>query len=390
MHEYSICHNTEILKKELNRRQAKLTQQEIDLALISAAFVGNLDGVKLLVDKGANIKAVDGNYEDAMSLAAMSQQTEIVRFLLDCGAPPNEANVHHYTPLVHACYYESIDLVNLLLRHIHFNGCCQSINPRCDEENPDIPLIYTYSNKMRPFPWHTPLIVAVYKKNVELVKILLKADVPINESDVRGDTALHHAVWKYDPVIMDSLLESNPDPNMENCRGNTPLLIACKFSKKDDVLLKLIKYGADVNASAKRNMGLKTSVLFEAAAYGSIEVIEALCEAGADLDFIAYTGHTPLFVAIRENNIEAIKVLIQYGCRLGTDRRMPTSDLLEVKNIHLGHAVDKQNLEIIKLLYAVGDFTCDVLHKCLVDEKLRTVLTILKFMNCWKSLLLIH
>ena len=332
---------------------------------MSAALTGNIDGVRLLIDSGANLKAVDGNYDDAMSLAAANNHTEIIGVLLDCGASPNEANVHHYTPLVHACEQENMDLVKLLLRHINFKGCDKSIIPRCDYANPDIPAVCHYSNKLKPFPRHTPLMTAVKVKNVELVKILLEANIPLNEADFRGNTAVHHAVWDYEPVIMDLLLEANADVNVEDCWGHTPLSTASIFKRREEIMLKLIRHGADVKLKRKIGMGLGCSVLDEVAANGSREIIEALCEAGAALD-------TPFLRAIDFKNREAIKVLIQYGCSLDAVSQLPIREICEkVKGSHFNFIPSAPILEMIKLLHAVGAFTGEQLHKCLMDEKLR-------------------
>ena len=367
-HEFDICRNQKILEKEFLKRQEKLMQQEKDLALMSAALTGNIDGVRLLIDNGANVKAVDGNYDDAMSLAAANQHTEIICVLLDCGALPNEANVCHKTPLVHACERKNIDLVKLLLSHINFNGCDKSVIPRCDKANHDIPAVCHYSNKFKPFPWQTPLIIAVKAKNVELVKILLEANIPLNERNWRGQTAVHYAVWNYEPVIMDLLLEANADVDIEDWRTHTPFPVVYISKRKDEILLKLVRHWANVNLEREIEL---CSVLYEFAAYGSREIIEALCEAGAPLD-LAYSGRTPLINAIDYNNRETVKVLIQYGCSLDAVSQLPIREIREkVKGSHFNFIPGAPNLEMIKLLHAVGVFTGEHLHKCLMDEKLR-------------------
>ena len=353
------------------RRQGDLTQQDKDLALMSAACYGNIDGVRLLIDSGASVKAVDGNYDDAMILAAESQHTEIVRVLLDNGALPNEANVHHYTPLVHACKEENIDLVKLLLAHIDFQGCDKSIVPRCDFENPDIPAVHHYSNKLRPFPWLTPLMYAVKACNVELVKILLEANVPLNESDRREQTAVHHALLDYKPEILDLLLEANSAVNTEDNYGRTPLYIACIFERNEEMMLKLLRHGAEPKYTGTNLTKFyryhPAAVLYETAAFGSREIIQTLCEAGAEVDFTTISGHTPLINAIDNFNIGAVKVLLQYGCRLDFVSQLHTRNW-EMGRKYIGPA----NLEIIKRLHAVGAFTGKDLHiliERLTDEK---------------------
>ena len=45
----------------------------MELALFSAEFHGNLEGITLLLACGANINAVDGNLHDALMLTCSSQ-----------------------------------------------------------------------------------------------------------------------------------------------------------------------------------------------------------------------------------------------------------------------------------------------------------------------------
>lgn len=374
LHDYKICRNYNLLRNQLEKRQDKqlLSKQDIDLALISAAYQGNLEGVKLLLDNGADIKAVDGNFNDAVIVAASNQETKVVRYLLQNGAPPNEANVHHYTPLVYACYEGNLDLVHLFLHYIDFEGCSQSINPRCEEENRSIPFIKTYSNKMRPFPWHTPLMIAVMQKNFELVKILLDANVPLDELDRRGNTAVHHAVQYYCPEILDLILAAKPKINLVNHQGETPLIQAFNFGFTEEIVFKLISYGADVTVKKRGFLGQVTSVLCKAVSYSSTsqKLIHLLCEKGADPNFRNSMGETPLSIAVANNHTVAMKILVHYGCQLDSTDRMQLYGNWKKKTL-LEVAILGKNWETIRLLYAVGGITNKALHLCINDIKLR-------------------
>ena len=68
-------------------------------ALHLAAGMGHLDIVKLLLERGAPAVAVDDNGEQPLHLASHLGRTEIAQLLLDSGADPSAASNSGYTPL---------------------------------------------------------------------------------------------------------------------------------------------------------------------------------------------------------------------------------------------------------------------------------------------------
>lgn len=102
-----ICASYDLLKDAFESRQGNLTNHDVDVAFLCAAMKGNIKGVKLLLDNGADIKAVDGNLDNVILLAASYAQIEVVMLLFQRGVPQNEANVYHYTPVVEACYLKT-------------------------------------------------------------------------------------------------------------------------------------------------------------------------------------------------------------------------------------------------------------------------------------------
>ncbi|MDP6718196.1 MAG: ankyrin repeat domain-containing protein [Pirellulaceae bacterium] len=60
--------------------------------LIDAAFRGNLEIVKLLLDRGAKVNATNRDGNTPLIAAAFMCRTEVVRLLLDQGASVNHKN----------------------------------------------------------------------------------------------------------------------------------------------------------------------------------------------------------------------------------------------------------------------------------------------------------
>lgn len=70
-------------------------------ALMSAAYNGQIDTVRLLIEKGADVNAVAGGFT-VLGAAVFSGKPEIVQMLLRAGADPNRAGPGGQTPLAAA------------------------------------------------------------------------------------------------------------------------------------------------------------------------------------------------------------------------------------------------------------------------------------------------
>src|SRR5690348_16366202 len=80
------------------------------------ARAGDLVSLKLLVEAGGNVNDADAWGISAVTLAAHSGFTEVVRFLLDKGADPNAAP-NGFTALHEAVMRRDRKMVEALLEH---------------------------------------------------------------------------------------------------------------------------------------------------------------------------------------------------------------------------------------------------------------------------------
>ena len=67
----------------------------------------------------------------------------------------------------------------------------------------------------------TPLILACYNNNIDIVSFLLEHEVSIDNGDNSGNTALMGVSFKGDLGIAKRLLKSGADPNLRNYNGAT-------------------------------------------------------------------------------------------------------------------------------------------------------------------------
>ena len=362
--------------KELDEKDSIMTQ-EMELNLMKAAFHGNLDCVRNLIDGGVNISAVDGNLDSAIHLACLSGHRDVVQYLLRQGASPNEANAYGFTPLTLAVGRKDENMVKLLLQYLDFKGCKQTIKQREVKEkdhNHTCITDYGYQDKEELEP---ALICAVRDENKAIVKMLLDANIPVDESGQGGLTALHYAVYENEnPEILKLLISAKPNINVTDRRGKTPLVIACEEQKEDFILI-LLQHGANADFTPRRGWGV--SALNKAVEFASKDVVQALCEASSDVSKInterpILNRYSSLRIAIQFKNIEAVRTLIRYGCKLDTTEKVQYfghMTLLEytlpARNRH--QAMD---IKMFKLLNAARAFTNKQLYSCYCDENLRT------------------
>ena len=90
----------------------------------------------------------------------------------------------------------------------------------------------------------TPLIIAAYNNQAEVVAILLQNGADSNIGDRNGNTALMGATFKGYDAIAHKLLDNGADPNVQNGQGATALTFAATFHR-NQVAQHLLQAGAD-------------------------------------------------------------------------------------------------------------------------------------------------
>lgn len=130
----------------------------------------------------------------------------------------------------------------------------------------------------------------------------------IHAEDARGFTPLIIAVYNNQPEVVDFLLEkgAKPETHDQNA-GNTALMGVC-FKGYKELAEKLINAGADIN---QRNNQGATALTF-AATFGHIEIARLLLDKGADVRARDVRGKSPLEHAVIQENEEMVTLLQQY------------------------------------------------------------------------------
>jgi len=211
-------------------------------ALVIAAHSGHGPLAMFLLEQGADPNANEAGYT-ALHAAVLRSQIELLQALLDHGANANTV-VEHGTPgrrfsadfsirsqLIGrdafwlAAKYGEVEILKILLDH--------GADPFIVNQYGVTTLHVAMGNSGSSLDHRrdrignaAPDLVAEERRTLELAQILLDLGLDVNAADNNGRTALHHAVLKDFPSVVEYLILRGADINAANERDQTPLLLA--------------------------------------------------------------------------------------------------------------------------------------------------------------------
>lgn len=138
---------------------------------------------------------------------------------------------------------------------------------------------------------------------LEVLKVLLKAGIPVDKPDCEGRSALHWACYngRLQSVVL--LLQRKADPNLRDRNGLTPLLHIAQSSCS--------RTGSGVAAQ--------------------VEITKHLLDSGADVAAASTSGFTALSKAARVGNTKLVRLLLDRGAPVSSGKPL-------VKAATKGHA----------------------------------------------------
>ena len=220
-----------------------------------------------------------------LSMAARAGNTDLVLGLLDAGAAIETSDSSGMTPLMYASEVKNnVETVRALL-----------------DAGADV-------NSWGSGNW-TPMITSVRSGDSAIVQELLDAGARLDVAQpVTGWTPLFWAViGNGDAKIIDLLVAAGDQLETEDViEGATPLIRAASTGRRD-ILMKLVKLGAQLEAKDRNG---KTALLSAAAGSGGTpDKIEALIAAGANINATDNRGLNALDFARKRTDINAQAVI---------------------------------------------------------------------------------
>lgn len=224
-----------------------------------AAKKGNINVLKLLVEKGVDYKSLNNLGGNAFLFAAQgtrghSNSLEVYKYLGELGLDPNIVTKQGNTPLHRIAY-----------------------------------------NVKEP----------------EIFDFFLKAGADVNLADADGNTAFLNAASRNTPEIVSLLAENVKDYNYRNHDGQTALMLAVR-DNNIDVVSFLLKKGSRVLEKDNNGNSLATYLLasFNERNTSEFEAKRKLLQAkGLQLNTIQAEGNTLYHLAAKENSLQLFKLL---------------------------------------------------------------------------------
>ena len=253
-------------------------------SLMYAAREGRLETVRLLIDAGADVNAVDTNGIASLLLSISNNHVDVARFLIERGADAHVVDWYGRTSLWTAIEMRNVDLHYTTFEHMLEAEDREALLGFIGEllelgVDPNIRIEET-----------PPLRRWLYLLGGSLAWVDFTGQTPFLLASLSGDIS-----------VMRLLLEYGADPLIPTYDGTTPLMAVAGINwvvnqtyTDWDSLLDAVKLcwelGMDVNDV--NFMGL--TALMGSANRGSDDVIEFLVEKGARLDARDNEGRTPL------------------------------------------------------------------------------------------------
>ncbi|XP_055341270.1 ankyrin repeat and EF-hand domain-containing protein 1-like isoform X2 [Paramacrobiotus metropolitanus] len=205
--------------------------------LMVAAHHGFVEVVKFLINRNADVNAVDTFWQNALwyCFGGTERHVEVARILLEKDARL-ELNQMGKSLLIRACEKgnKATDLVSLLIA----NGA-------------DVNEAVTATGR-------TPLIEAARRGAAQSVKLLLEENASPDSVDVRGVTAAHESAYHGHVAVLQILAGYGSNLDVPAYNGNTPLHLAVS-SQQLLAVRYLCQHGS--NSNMKNNLGLTPKLL---------------------------------------------------------------------------------------------------------------------------------
>jgi ankyrin repeat protein len=289
-------------RKDSQSIQSLQELQKSNSDLLRYASQGDASAVTRLLAAGADVNCKDCYGNTPLLLAIDQSDINIVSLLMATKSiDVNIANREGIRPLYYAVRKENAPIVNLLLT------------------NPKIKVNHLVENAA------TPLHVAIALKNSVISQALIQRDPStstINQTDIEGSAALHHAAERGLILIVEELLNLGAAITSTN-NGSTPLHFAAVNNQLAIVKI-LLNQDPDL-LDKKSNDG--SSALTLASSHGCIDIVEFLIGLKASTA-TAHNSNTPLHLATHKGYLPIVQALLQYN-----------SDLLNASNNQGGTAL---------------------------------------------------
>ncbi|XP_014603772.1 PREDICTED: serine/threonine-protein phosphatase 6 regulatory ankyrin repeat subunit A [Polistes canadensis] len=298
--------------------QLRATTPAGDSALHLAARRRDIDMVRILVDYGAPVDMQNGEGQTALHIASAEGDEILVKYFYGVRASASIADHQDRTPMHLAAENGHATIIELLadkfkasifertkdgstLMHIaSLNGHSECATMLFKKG------VYLHMpNKRGARSIHT----AAKYGHVGIISTLLQRGEKVDATTNDNYTALHIAVESAKPAVVETLLGYGAEVHVRGGKlRETPLHIAARVPDGDRCALMLLKSGAGPNLTTDDGQ----TPVHVAASHGNLATLLLLLEDGGDPMFKSKNGETPLHLACRGCRADVVRHLIEF------------------------------------------------------------------------------
>lgn len=312
--------------------EAPKPQAKAPHPLHEAALAGDIEKVKSLISRGADVNEKDEGGRTALHYACEKGHAEVARLLINQGARINVTTaMMASTPLHYAVMRGDKQTVELLLS--------KGADINAKNRDGSTPLFETMKSTTAGSKELFELLVArganvpalhhaAYMGDIEKVKQCLQDGIDINSQEEFGCTALHAAANGGDKDVVEYLIGKGATVDAKGAYYDLTPLYYAALHNYEDIADLLFTKGANVNAKDKDQGGF--TLLNHAIWDHSKDAVKLLISKGANVNAKDNTdGWPPLFYAIWENDKDIAELLISKGAdvKAGDNEGLTPRDL---------------------------------------------------------------
>ncbi|MEI6437307.1 MAG: ankyrin repeat domain-containing protein [Candidatus Omnitrophota bacterium] len=307
-------------------------------ALLTATLRKNIEAARFLLGSGALVDAADAQGVTALMLAAQLDDAAMVNLLIEKKADPKKVNAAGHGALEIALLKKHDDIARLLLATGKVALPPQFKDPDAVKAVAARLKDMKEANKGTPFEKWTPLMLASWRGEKEIVVLLLSQGEAVDTLSDDGYTALSRAAWQGHADIVELLLKAGAKSDAVPDQAKASPLILAAANGHEEALARLIAssgyaparaaiFKAALAAAVKNGHGAAAKCLLEAgvplgsseaggspllsaAASGDVNLIEIFLDHQADVNGADSTGRTALMIAAENGQADAVKVLL--------------------------------------------------------------------------------
>lgn len=260
--------------------------------LLVAIWAGNTGVARVLLDAGADTRAVDERGRGVFHVVRHSESLALTRELLRAGADPLQADRDGRTPP------EALAASGLRTELERELAAAGRPIPAAPASIIDLMGVITRLGTTRG--------TAPERDDPAPVIALLDADATlVSATDARGRTALFEAAAQGLPRVAEALVARGARADARDSAGRTPLHAA----RDARIITELVRLGASTGA---RDGAGSTPLHLQAARRGSLEAVTALIAAGASTNVRDRGGRTPLDLARASGSPDVVLYLEEH------------------------------------------------------------------------------